>query len=490
MKNWITIFYLLLTLTTFSQSRFNESKISKETTQIITDIAKINMLMSSAVGEAGVRPKQYDNFIKLYKKASTDELKELTNHSNPTVRCYSFWALSYDHSIELYPIVIDHINDDELVNTQFGCIISSKPVGDFFINLVTPNYVDLNSKKISRSKFASLDSILVYTPNNLSASSKALLRVNPTEVIYPRIRELVTEKNNQTALVTLAKYQKNIDVELIVNNRTESKFEEGGYFYTYKAISQFPHINFLPLLEENLQKTLDNTHFSNEWKELYKAIASYKNKEAVELLQIPFTEVKDSSIRKYHIDFVYRALRKFKDPVFENLMWRLWEEENRITTDIFQYLKGINSERTYKLTKETLYNSDAFYGANISFDFDDVRASETLTSKMLDLVIMQNKVDGLEIIKRNIEETNVHLFPIFANKVIQMKDISFIEPLFIRLERESNPHIYLKITEALITYQSDDINQRIIKTRRNNKKLRKDWGGKALDELLEKNNIN
>ena len=81
-------------------------------------------------------------------------------------------------------------------------------------------------------------------------------------------------------------------------------------------------------------------------------------------------------------------------------------------------------------------------------------------------------------------------FQFFANKVIQMKDISFIEPLFIRLERESNPHIYLKITEALITYQSDDINQRIIKTRRNNKKLRKDWGGKALDELLEKNNIN
>jgi len=489
MKNWTTILFLLLTLTTYGQTKFDKSKISKETNEIVKDIEEVNMVMSSAVGYAGVRPEQYDNFMKLKIKATSDELKELTNHPNPTVRSYAFWALSHDHSVDLYPIVLNHINDNEFVKTQFGCIVSGEAVGDFFINLVTPRYVDLNAKKLDSVQFATLDSNLIYTPNNLSAKSAAINRAEPTENLYPKIRELVVKDNDQTALVTLAKYQKEQDIELILKNKQKSKFDEGGFFYTYKAISQFPHHDFLPLLETNLEKTLDNTHYSNEWRELYKAIASYKNDKAKELLLVPFTQVKHNNIRKYHIDFVFGALREFNDPIYEDLLWKLWTEENRITPDIFEYLSRKNPDKAFELTKESLNNTDKLYGANISLSYDDFDASENLTSTMLDLAIKQDREFGLDIIRKNIKEANVHLFPIFADKAAELKDRSFIEPLFDRLETEWNAHIFLKVTEALIEYHDADINQRILATRKKNKNLNKDWGGEALDKLLMDNNI-
>jgi hypothetical protein len=168
---------------------------------------------------AGVRPQQYDYFSQLQKKATKDELTELTNHPNGVVRCYSFWALTYDSSINLFPIVVRHIMDDANVNTQFGCIGSSEKVGDFFINLVTPNYVDVNSKKFDSSQFTIIDSILIYTPNNLYSKQEAISRAKPTEKFYLRARALVIKDKNQEALVTLAKYQREQDIPLILKTR-------------------------------------------------------------------------------------------------------------------------------------------------------------------------------------------------------------------------------------------------------------------------------
>jgi hypothetical protein len=53
--------------------------------------------------------------------------------------------------------------------------------------------------------------------------------------------------NNQNALVTLAKYKNETDIELIKKNN--------NLFYTYKAISQFPHPIFFPILRKSLQET-------------------------------------------------------------------------------------------------------------------------------------------------------------------------------------------------------------------------------------------
>jgi hypothetical protein len=180
-----TIFIrLLLSLGCHGQNS-DRSEISLEVDEIVERIAEINALMDEAVGYAGERPVQYDNFIELKDKASAKELISLTHHPNGVVRCYSFWALSYDRSIDLLTIVVRHLNDSDLVWSQYGRILFQQKVGDFFVDVVTPEMVDLNTYKLDSAQLAKLDSILIFTPNNLSARAAALKRAGPRERLYP-----------------------------------------------------------------------------------------------------------------------------------------------------------------------------------------------------------------------------------------------------------------------------------------------------------------
>ena len=213
--------FLLIAFFQVSCSGKNSTEISEETNLIVKKIEKINVLIGSAVGYSGKKTEQYDNFEALKKTASKEELLQLTKHSNPVVRCYSFWALGNHKNFDLFSLVKDHIKDDALVKTQFGCLLSTEKAGDFFINLVTPNYVDDEVKKLNEKELKTLDSLLVYQENNLDSRFRAIERAEPTELLYPKVRELVTKFNNQSALVTLSKYKNPNDIEIILNNRNK-----------------------------------------------------------------------------------------------------------------------------------------------------------------------------------------------------------------------------------------------------------------------------
>ncbi|GAB5564252.1 MAG: hypothetical protein Wins2KO_13150 [Winogradskyella sp.] len=487
MKILLTIIILFTTLISCAQTTFDERSISKQTIKAVKKIEEVNQLMSSAVGAGGMRPEQWDNFEELKKTATKEELIELTNHPNGVVRSYSFWALSHKKDVDLFSIAKEHINDDEEISTMFGCIISNDKVGDFFIDVLTPEYVDLDSEKMNSAELTELDSLLIYQPNNLSSRYSAINRAKPTENLYPKIRELVIEEKNQSALVTLAKYQKEQDIEIIKNNRSENEKIESGYYHTYVAISKFPRPEFIPLLETNLEKTLDNTHFSNEWRELYKAIASYKNKKAVELLKVPFSKVEHQNIRKYHIRFVYGAIQEFQDPIYNELYWRIWEEEGNISPEIYKYLFNENPSKTYELTKKEMIENYQPQKSDFVPTANGVEFTEGIYETMLN-VLITNDVDlANKVIAEQILNSNVHNLPLYTSKV--NKQNIFIEPLFERLEEAWNAHIYLDIVKTLIEYDNEEINERILKTRKRNKNLNKDWGGKALDKLLSENGI-
>lgn len=482
MKILFTTTLLLLTLCVFGQSGYDDSKISNKIEKLVQKIENVNQLMSSAVYYSGMRPEQYDNFEELRKFASSEELKELTNHPNGVVRSYSFWALSLNNSPDLFSILLDHLSDEEMVSTQFGCIGSQEKVGDFFISVVTPNKVDLDAKKLTTSELKKLDSILVYKPNNLGSKYGAIQRIETTDSNYSKIRELYIEKKDQSALVKLAKYNNPNDIDLILKNREPNDKEESGFFHTYKAISYFPHSSFANLLENNLKKTLDNTHYSNEWTQLYRAIASYKSEKAKELLEVPFTEVEHKNIRKYHLNMVFAALNEFKAPIYDDILWKIWGDENKISPEIFEYLKSLDSERALELTKKSMQSPNELDVSNFDYELSD--SVKTLKEEMLDLIIEKDKNFGYQLIRENIEKSNVHNFPLYSQKAAEIKDESFVKPLIERFKDEWNSYIFLSAAKTLLSYNDDNINQKILAARKKNKNLRKDWGGKALDKLL------
>ena len=444
--------------------------------------------MSSAVGVGGTRPKQFDNFAELQKSATKSELIELTNHPNGVVRCYSFWALTYDTSINLLPIAIQHIPDNENVSTMFGCIVSSEMAGDFFISLVSPQYIDVNSKKLTAVQYEYLDSILIYTPNKLYERENAINRAKLNETFYERVRQLVLEESNQSALIALAKFKRTQDIQLILNNKAKGE-RYAQLFFTYKAISEFPDNAFLPLLKKSLYEAIDKGSWSTEWRELYKAIASFKNDTALQLLKIPFTQTKHENIRQYHVDFIFGAVQDFYTPIYNELLWIMWENEKKINTKVFNLLYPTNPDKAFKLTKKTLLNSDDFYYFNTGGYSEDEETSVNLLEVMLDTILIRDRPYAIELINKNLREINVHQFPTFAYKALKIKDSSFVTSLFDRLEKEDNAYIYLKATEVLIAFKDKDINRRIIEVSKRNPSLRKDWGGKDFAKLLKENGI-
>ncbi|MGV6831424.1 MAG: hypothetical protein ACWA5P_07680 [bacterium] len=487
MKIFQSLLILLITVSSCAQNSYDDSQVSNKTKRIVAKIEKVNELMGSAVYYSGTKPKQWDNFENLKKFASESELIDLTNHPNGVVRCYSFWALSYSKNVDLFEIVKNHLNDDELIYTQFGCIGGQEKVGDFFIQLLTPQYVDLDSNKLNKEQSRELDSLLVYSDNNLRSKHGAIERIASSDTNYEQIRELYLKDNDQSALVKLAKYNRIDEIDLILKNREKENSEENGYFHTYKAISNFPNSKFFPFLKSQLQKTLDNTHYSNEWTQLYRAIASYKSEDAKKQLLIPFTQVKHNNIRQYHLNMIFSALNEFQYDIYDELLWKFWEEENKISPKVYEHLSSLNPSKALELTKKSMQNPNELDIAY--FSLDNYEETKDLNEQMLDLILKKDKEFGFQLIRENLKKSNVHNFPLYAAKASELKDISFVKPLIEVLETEWNAHIFLSATKALIAYNNQEINKQILKARTKNKNLREDWGGKAFDELLNENGI-
>lgn len=491
MKSYLIILCSVLTFKTSAQAGFDSSALSAVTKKVVLYIEQLNKVSDNIYEETPTGLKRRDILGQLLIVASKEELISLTNHPNGAVRCYSFWALSHKPAVDLFPILINHLSDTANIQVLFGDEGWREKAADFMIEVVTPNRVDIASSKLNSGQLTRLDSILIYTPNDLNAKANAITRALPTEKLYPRLRELVVNDHNQPALVTLAKYRKQQDISLILNNREEGEGPNAGYFYTYRAISQVPCPDFMPLLRRNLQNTYEESHhYSNEWRELYRAIAAYRSPEAIELLKSPFTKVKSRDIREYHLNFVFAAVQGSTDPIFDDLKWMLWEDGSRIGLEEFKYLSLRNPQRAFLLAKKSLFNIYTMEVSSFGLSFDENNSLDSLPGIMLNLIFQKDSVLGLEIIRANLMQADVHVYPIFSRKAAEICSPSFLKPLFERLDKEDNPWIYLEAVKALIAYKNQGINKKILESRQKNMALRTGWGGKDLDSLLKENNIN
>ncbi|MCX6833602.1 MAG: hypothetical protein NTW07_00460 [candidate division Zixibacteria bacterium] len=458
---------------------------SAEVGEIVAQIEEINMVQGSAIGYSGERPKQWDNFTELKAAATVDELRTLTDHPSGVVRCYAFWALAYADSVDLYPIVRNHLSDTGSVTFQFGCTIDVQRAGDFFIELATPEYIDVEVGKLGSAQLWTLDSILIFGSHGLYARDRAIDAVQPVEYLYPRLRELVVRENNASALVALARYRKGQDIELVLTSPVEDWFAQDPRRYRFKAISYFPHPDFLPMIRAALEETLKEETYSSWWGDMYKAIASYENDEAVQLLEKSFTEVEHKNMRKYHLGYAFAAVREHKVPIFDRLFWRFCKDEKRMSPDVFEYLRGRNPDALYEVVKATLWHLQSFYDINRSYELADTSGSEDAVASMLHMVLERDSAEASRLIVHNTKVADVFMFPIFADAAAQIRSPGFVDALLSRLETENNPYVYLKAAEALIAYDDTAINGRVLEARRLNPALSEGWGGTALSRLLK-----
>lgn len=483
----LLIFFVAVSSQYVFAEKYQNSKISNDTNSIVNKIVEINMVTSKAIYSDGLLSEQYVNFEELVKIASLSELKELLNHPHPVVRIYSFWTIANNYNVNLLEIIKQHFSDTTAVKTQWGCISSRDTVGNFFIDIA------IWSKKLSVEQLDQLDSFLINSDVDFRSRNEALERVDKIESQYLRIRDLVKNEQNGSALVALAKYKKEQDIDLILNFKGNRLFNNDSrdWVYIFKAISHFHHDDFIPFLIDRLNESFkDKTQIhSMKLKYLYLAIAGYKNKDLVPILSRAFyIKEKDHKVSQ-RMPFLFFSLINNRDAIYDELLLKLWSEYDLISPEIFNYLLRKYPNRSIEISKATLNRIDDFHFAEYELSIYARISIEESLPLMLDAVEKDNRNDVIQIVGQNLIHAYVGYFGIYAFKAAQIKDSSFILPLITRLKIEDNAHVYLKIVNVLLAYKKPQINKTILKIRQENIAMTTGWGGRRLEEILKAKNL-
>ena len=492
MKLWLFIFFLFLIQTQFllCQGKFHPEKISESTNEYVNKIAEINQIGCSVYGKC----KQWENFQDLRDEASDEELLELTNHPKGVVRCYAFWAILQNKSHNLFPIILNHLQDYELVPFCMGDIIVNEQVGDFYLRLIKDSPGLIRTRTVADSiLLVQIDSVLVYSDSQLGYKYAALEKVAPSEQLYPRIRAMVEAKTCDAALIALAKYKNNEDIPLIIDYLKDTSARYPRY-YLYKAIQIFPHESFLPYLENdinNFQKNCDSyNYYRFSKKDLILTISAFKNEKAAVLFNRIFNKFDNSSVKANYKQMFYDVLSENICSYYNQFFWRLWEEEKFINKEVFLDLLNEDSLKALKMAKANLIEFKKIYHAckELSFKEKDSLLFELLSS-MVDVMMKSDYAFAVDVINGNIENEAYDVWNLFMKKVAMIKDTAFVKSLFKRFEDERSTKNYLVLTKILISYHDNAINQRIFKTIKNEKVFQNEKARDEIEDLLDENDI-
>ncbi len=471
LKRILLFIFIFINIFVYSQKNYNLNHISNEVRVIIDSISDSRELFLVECNGFGYNLHDYYLCQEFSKKASLNELLELTNHPNSIVRSFSFYLLSMNDSVDLFPIIINHFNDNVPIRIIENCVIQwvsqNYTVSDFFIELTTCHFYKKHTK-LASSQIEFIDSLLIYNSKEKYSRYYALQRVKPVENKYKRIKQIYKRENDGFALVALAKYKKVQDIPIILNSiyRNEQN--------TFLAISYFPNQAFMPLLRDKVNM-LHFDMFTDSEKNFYMALASYKNKEANELLSIILKKIQNTKDLKYNINYILDAVECNIDENYVEIMYELWKY-HYITPDIFRFLNTKDSNRTFEFAKESLKDSIVLIDRN----YHDNR-KDTLLFLMLDLIKKRDSLLGIEIINNQIKNVQFFTFPFFVKEALILKNPTFVQPLLNVLQDDEHREFYDVVIEALVSYNNSEINKKLIEIK--NKKVNTigyDYMNKAL----------
>jgi len=442
-----TIKHIVLTLTLLTVTICYGQDKPLTTKKIINEIAKNNYVAPYPNGFINYETHQYKLYIQLQKTATTEELLKYTDDKRPIVRIYAIKCLDDRKFDNLFPLAVKHIHDTKKVR-ESGHRSRDVYVGDFFVGI----------QNISESERKQLDSIILYTDNKLFYLSGLLSDIEPNEKHYERIRYLADK--NEFAVIALAKFRKESDIDFIA-----SQILKNSYF-TIEAIEIFPAESFKKTLQ-----TLREQGYNYYGTEL--AVAVYQDKFSVDYFNASLSSVKENDFqRKQRSKYIFEAISKYRDTIYTDLFFKLWEDDHIIDCEIFNYLTDLDKEQCLRLAYNSLQEPN------------NLDNSSLVILTMLDFLIANDSKSAKEIIKQNIDSANVHKLSYFVEKAVHFKDKGIINSMFYRLENTSNGHIYVPIVKTVLAYQDKELNKRLIESIKQNTEI-KDWGLQKVKENLE-----
>jgi hypothetical protein len=99
------------------------------------------------------KARNYKSYHKFIKITTEEELKKLTHHRKPNIRCYAFNALVERNSSGVKKIFEEHIKDTAKIHLSFGgCVVIKMNVMEFMLDQLHP-YGSKSSEKLSRKEY-------------------------------------------------------------------------------------------------------------------------------------------------------------------------------------------------------------------------------------------------------------------------------------------------------------------------------------------------
>lgn len=155
----VTLFFTYATSACKSGSAAQDATTAK-VAPLVKGIAENNVLESRKIGFSGIASSQWTRYDSLKKTASIPELERLTDHPNPVVRCYAFQALAARRAASTYTVLLSHLHDTAVIDTQMDCIRSVEKVNRYFLAVVRSDYPEKNSYKLNLAQRHHVDSLL------------------------------------------------------------------------------------------------------------------------------------------------------------------------------------------------------------------------------------------------------------------------------------------------------------------------------------------
>lgn len=279
------------------------SQLSEKVNILFSELNTFERVESKHVTFGGFHSKSYQLFEAIDSIASTDEIAYMVENGNLSTKAYLSYLLvdrKYKRNTEIFKLFLK--NNDTL-NITVGCVGHSSTLAAEFYSYFFYEKRKIEGRKALESEILKDPKAYEFFPieeyhsnwnyeeiinliNELNTIALNNVLINPITINtifrlnnyqfddYAKVKSITTKYPSRETLATLAKFQNNQDLDIILQNKK----------INFLAISKFPHSSFFPYLEKSLEKEYENLDY-------YQAITSYCTKESVVLLDKLFEKI-------------------------------------------------------------------------------------------------------------------------------------------------------------------------------------------------------
>ena len=429
-----------------------------------------------------------DSITKLLnKKATENELVYLAlNGKNTFTKAISIETLINRKSKKVFDIY------DDLIDSKYSldyCTYLSKGMNfPYFIlqNLTfNRNYTE---EEIISNKEILVRKILNKNPINIKLLESIQYWIPQNEEFYSPIRKIVIENKSSTLLVTIAKYKKENDVELIKSFGVEA----------LPAIQEFPNKKFIEILERNIKYDDIEYMFA-----LAKFCTPETAKTVEKAIQLKIEDLKNEDCENLCLSTIYNVIEMNNCELFYPALEKLWLTNKIISYNILENYKKNHSKREVEnfLFIGLMQDGEAeIIHKNIYDDTNFLKDIESgLTwneeAKLVHVLKELKKYSNekyLIALEKNIVEIDDLGLPSFVKELKDKKSLNLIKDSFIE-KMKSNKSAYglFSIMDAIkLLNDKETFNKgfEVIKTRKDEFKKFESWE-EELKSFLKENNL-